>query len=182
MIHDGGNPRLAEAWAVRAGQPFDSPDQRASGGVDDKCVVGISKDRSELESNSEDSALDYHYGNAFYMAEINPSGNVFVVEERPKKSTLARLYSPGGDLLKTRELVVPCQSTGPTPAAGNDQSAAEGNEKVAVQTLLISTYKEGIYALVVQGGYVIIVDAELLTITNSFKVVGYYGDRALTKQ
>ena len=139
---------------------------------------------TKSESDSRDCGLDYHYGDAFYMAEINPSGIVFAVEERPHRTTLAHLYSPSGSPIKTRELIVPGHSVNPATAgsdqsaagsdqsaAGSDQSAAGSTDRVAVQTLLISTYKDGIYALVVQGGYVVIVDAEKLTITNSFKVV-----------
>ena len=169
ITYDKGSPRLTEAWAVKAGG---------------KCVDGREEEVTKSESDSKDCGLDYHYGDAFYMAEINPSGNVFAVEERPHRTTLAHLYSPSGSPIKTRELIVPGHSVNPVTAgsdqsaagsdqsaAGSDQSAAGGTDRLAVQTLLISTYKDGIYALVVQGGYVIIVDAEKLTITNSFKVV-----------
>ena len=121
----------------------------------------------------KDSGLEYQYGDAFYMAEINPSGNVFAVEERPERSTLARLYSPSGELLNSSELCVPIahDTTAADDKDKESSSAAASVRKSAVRTLLISTYKEGRYALVVQGGYVLCVDAERLTVTNSFKVV-----------
>lgn len=173
-------PKLREAWRVRAGHPFSSRayplschhsisqarDKTSTKDCDPQDVMSM----STVNPSCQDSGLEYKYGDAFYMAEINPSGNVFAVEERPQKSTLTRLYSPGGELLKTSELSIP--TTNDT-AVSNKESATTGRGGIsAVQTLLISMYKDGSYALVVQGGYVIFVDAEQLTIRNSFKAVG----------
>ena len=187
---DKSTPRLREAWRVTAGQPFDSPDQHAGhhvSGVKDKSCGGVQNTQEASPSTtattgSKDSGLEYQYGEAFYMAEINPSGNVFAVEERPQRSTLTRLYSPSGELIRTGQLSVPNKdltaTKSATSASGSQEEGGGGGEGgesgqvAAVQTLLISTYKDGSYALVVQGGYVLFVDAEQLTITSSFKAVG----------
>ena len=176
-------PKLKEAWRVRAGQPFNSL-EKASGEKDKENVKDENTEKASASAvNSKDSGLEYQYGDAFYMAEINPSGNVFAVEERPKKTTLARLYSPSGELLKTSELSVPTRdpSAAGTKGPGAAAASSGSGEGSAVQTLLISTYKDGSYAIVVQGGYVIFVDAERLTITNSFKAVGIYMNSIICK-
>ena len=175
-------PQLREAWRVRAGQHFDSTENLAHGDHDGAACVSTRENQYQAKGDEKiptrvdhkDSGLEYQYGDAFYMAEINPSGNVFAVEERPERSTLARLYSPSGELLNTSELCVPIAQDS-IPAAADDKesssAAASGRKSAALRTLLISTYKEGRYALVVQGGYVLFVDAEQLAVTNSFKVV-----------
>lgn len=180
---DKSTPRLREAWRVTAGQPFDSPDQHAGhhvSGVKDKSCGGVQNTQEASPSTtattgSKDSGLEYQYGEAFYMAEINPSGNVFAVEERPQRSTLTCLYSPSGELIRTGQLSVPNKDLTATKSAasasGSQEEGGESGQVAAVQTLLISTYKDGSYALVVQGGYVLFVDAEQLTITSSFKAV-----------
>lgn len=172
---------------MSAGQHFDSSshehqhhrddDISTKIGDEDKKDVGQLQKTPVPEGCKDTTALEYQYGDAFYMAEINPSGNVFAVEERPGKSTLARLYSPRGELLNTSELHAPttivaaADDTKESAKAG-DHGAGNGNKKMGVQMLLISTYKAGHYALVVQGGYALFVDAEKLTITNCFRLVG----------
>ena len=176
---------------MRAGQHFDSspgehqprkstttPSDSTIGNEDKKDVVEMIPAPEDCKDTST-IALEYQYGDAFYMAEINPSGNVFAVEERPGKSTLARLYSPGGELLNTSELRAPTtiaaaaadDAKESTKAGDGDDGAGNGDKKMGVQTLLISTYRAGCYALVIQGGYALFVDAEKLTITNCFKLV-----------
>lgn len=172
----GSSPQLKEAWRVKAGQNFDSPQAHLHHDDDSKIIGDKDGKRDVVEKtpasvSCKDTGTDYHYGDAFYMAEINPSGNVFAVEERPGKSTLARLYSHGGELLHTSELHAPITAAVDTKDAEKSAKTGDGDKRPGVQTLLISTYKAGCYALVVQGGYVLLVDAEKLTIANSFKVV-----------
>ena len=163
---------------MRAGQHFDSPeDHDHDCDADSTTNDNTQGDKDQKEGaekttpasvSSKDTGLEYQYGDAFYMAEINLSGNVFAVEERPGKSTLARLYSPSGKLLSTSELHV---HTAVAADTKESSKAGEDGNKSGVKTLFISTYKDGHYALAVQGGYVLSIDAENLTITSSFKVV-----------
>ena len=85
-----GKPQLRQLWQVEA--------------IKDKGQSSETKVQSSLAAPSESEAplhkntgLDYHYGNAFYMAEINPSGNVLAVQERQSAPTLVQLYSPEGE-------------------------------------------------------------------------------------
>ena len=173
---------------MRAGQHFDSsPGEHqhrnsattpSDNKKDKKDVVEMTPAAEGCKDTST-TGLEYQYGDAFYMAEINPSGSVFAVEERPGKSTLARLYSPRGELLNTSELCAPTTIAAGAAADGKesakagdgDDGAGNGDKKMGVQTLLISTYRAGCYALVVQGGYALFVDAEKLTIMSCFKLV-----------
>ncbi len=186
---DGGSPRLKEAWRVRAGQFNSSPEERQLHHHSDDSTTTTSSDNkigdedkkgvvektdATSVSCTDTTGLDYHYGDAFYMAEINPSGNVFAVEERPGRNTLARLYSPGGELLNSSELCVRAPTTGAVDDTKEsaETDGGEGDKKLGVQTLLISTYKAGCYALVAQGGYALFIDAEKLAITSCFELVG----------
>ena len=119
----------------------------------------------------KNTGWDYHYGNAYYMAEINLSGNVLAVEERPKKTTLVHLYSPEGKLLKTAELRVTAEEV-----EKEKEGASEDSGDVAVHTLLISKYNSGFYAIAVQGSHVILLGAESLETEQTFKVVSVYVD------
>ena len=94
------------------------------------------------------SGLDYHYADAFTMAEVNPSSNVFAVKERKDGQVSAHLFSMRGDLMKSVDI----------------------NEKSIV---LLSTYNRSVggYAMMVGGSCVLILDAESLDVKNKFQVV-----------
>ncbi len=101
---------------------------------------------------------DYNYGDAFYMAEITPAGNVLAVEERREGGTYVHLYSSAGTLLRVRQL-------------GN-QGARDGEINLkSLHTLFISSYKDGCCAIGIQGGLVLLIDAESLEVASSIKVV-----------
>ena len=91
---------------------------------------------------------NYHYADVFTMAEVNPSMNVFAVEETKDGQVYAHLFSAMGEHLK-------CVQTG---------------EKSVV---LLSTYSSGLeaYTMVVQGGCVLTLSAEGLDVKHRFKAV-----------
>lgn len=107
-----------------------------------------SGESSEGGPASQKSGKDYHYGNAFTMAEINPSGSVFAVEERKNGKVFVHLFSNGGKHLKCVDF---------------------DYESV----VLLSTYHSGlgVYGMVIQGGHVIVLCAESLEMKSTFKVV-----------
>ena len=82
------------------------------------------------------------------MVEVNPSGRVFVVEEKEDRAGFAHIFSESGEHLK----------------------CANVSHKSVV---LLSPHNAGLgcYGLVVQGGQVLIVFAESLEMRSSFKVV-----------
>lgn len=94
------------------------------------------------------SGKGYHYADVFTMAEVNPSWNVFAVKEKMDGDVSIHLFSAKGELL---------------------QSAGIGEKSV----VLLSMYNSvlGVYSMVVQGGHVIILDAESLEVKHKFKAV-----------
>ena len=68
---------------------------------------------------------------AFYMAEFNPSGDIFAVEEVFYRTTLVHLISPKGKVLKSVDLMA---------MLGNKESRP-------VNSLFISPYHDGLYAI-----------------------------------
>ena len=82
------------------------------------------------------------------MAEANPSLSVFAIKEKNDGRVSVHLVSQKGELLKSVEIGVK-------------------------SVLLLSTYNDmlGVYGVVVEGGEVLIFDAESLDMKNRFKVV-----------
>lgn len=91
---------------------------------------------------------DYHYSDAFTMAEINPSSNIFVVKEKQNRSVSINLFSNEEKLLKEVDI--------------NENSVP-----------LLSTFNENVngYGMVVQGGNVLVIDGENLRIKTKFHAV-----------
>ncbi len=116
------------------------------------------------EEKARSTRKDYNYIDAFYMAEITPTGNVLAIEERRRGDTLVQLYHPDGRLLRVRELDLEAGGSG----GGRGERGSE-----RLHTLFISSYKDGCYAIGIQGGFVMLVDAETLEVVSSFKVVSY---------
>lgn len=126
------------------------------------CDDGLSSEMQTAEKGrsvgtvetSQASQLDrrsgrgYHYADVFTMAEVNPSWNVFAVKEKVDGEVSVHLFSTKGELLR---------------------SASIGEKSV----VLLSTYNSrlGMYSMVVQGGHVIILDAESLEVKHKFKAV-----------
>ena len=87
-----GKPQLSQLWQVVA-------TDNESQGSEAKVQSSLTESETPPPKSSH-SGLDYQYRNAFYMAEINPSGNVLAVQERQSAPTLAQLYSPEGEPLE----------------------------------------------------------------------------------
>lgn len=104
------------------------------------------------------SERDYPYKNAFYMAEFNPSGNIFAVEEIPYQTSMVHLVSPAGDIVRSLDLM-----------AGISEQ--ESCRRRPVNTLFLSAHHDGQYAVGLERGSVVLVDAELLQINRTFNVV-----------
>lgn len=124
-------------------------------GISD-CDGGVSSDMQTAGSDGKAlasqidnrSGKGYHYADVFTMAEVNPSWNVFAVKEKIDGDVSIHLFSAKGELL---------------------QSASIGEKSV----VLLSMYNSvlGVYSMVVQGGHVIILDAESLEVKHKFKAV-----------
>jgi hypothetical protein len=139
---------VKQLWVLRA---MDCPIP-----VSDQLPPDPARERSPQTSAAKDPAGGHLPGEkALYMAEFNPSGNIFAVEEVFYRTTLIHLVSPKGKVLKSMDVMAKFGERDSRP----------------VNSLFISTYHEGIYALGLEGGTVVLVDAELLEFKKSFKVV-----------
>lgn len=112
----------------------------------------------KARAGCRDSGLNYPYEEAFSMAEFNPTGHVFAVKEVPYNTTLVHLVSSDGSVIKTVDLMV--------MVGGEERSRRPMN------TVFISAYCGGVYAIGLEGGRVALMDAELLQLNQVFKVVG----------
>lgn len=148
---------LRELWVLPA---KDCPPFNPNSGQRDPTTSAavLSEERG---STSQDSGRKYPYKNAFFMAEFNPSGNIFAVEELPYQTTMIHLVSPEGRIVKSVDLM----------AAISEQDSCK---RRPVNTVFISAHHCGLYAIGLEGGRMALMEAELLQITKTFKVVWYY--------
>jgi len=141
---NGGNHKLELAWTLEAVTNTDP---------------STSKNIAEADIEAGDhSGKNYSYPIAYCMAEFNPSGTVFAIKELPYDTALVQLVSPEGSVLRSVDLM---RSLNPP----------EEYSRRPVQTLFMSCYHGGVYAVGIQGGRVAILDAEDLTIKTSFAAV-----------
>lgn len=141
---------LTQLWVLRAA---DCPSSVADGDhTQQDPATNAGKD---CEGQAPASREHYPGEKAFYMAEFNPSGNIFAVEEVPYRTTLVHLVSPDGRVVRSMDLM----------ARVGDQ------ESRPVNSLFISAHHDGTYAIGLQGGRVVLVDAELLQLKKTFNVV-----------
>ncbi len=172
MIYDvaseeGSSFELKQQWHLHAqGTPFPL-DANSSGDCVGKTHCGhVAGDHNPpvpgqsevMASASMESGLNYPYEEAFYMAEFNQSGRVFAVKEIPYQTTLLYLISADGCVEKVEDLMV--------------LMGRKDCSRKPVNTIFISAYHDGVYAIGVEGGYIAVLDAELLQLSKVFKVVG----------
>ena len=137
-----GKPRLKLSWMLQAASTSEPATRRAKG----------------EESKEEAARENVQYFIAYCMAEFNPNGDIFAVKELPYETVVIQLVSPDGSVSKSIDLM---QALNPP----------EEYSKRPVQTLFLSTYRDGAYAVGLIGGTVVIVDADQLHIRMSFKAV-----------
>ena len=130
--------------------------EKSASSSDKSSTKDTNSDTKKTAHSAAESSRNYPYEEAFYMAEFNPSGNIFAVREVPYKTTLIQLVSPGGRILKTVDLMA---------------LVGDGKER-PVNTLFISAFHRGAYAIGLEGGRIAIMDAESLHLKKVFKVVG----------
>ena len=151
---DGSGFKLKQEWSLSA-RDSPSPPGISASEVKDKSVEQESSIQSE--SAAIDSGRNYPYEEAFYMAEFNPTGRMFAVKEVPYTTTLLYRISTDGAIEKMVDLMA--------------LIGMKNCSKRPVNTIFISAYCNGLYAIGVEGGYIALIDAELLQVDKVFKVV-----------
>ena len=151
--------KLKRVWHLLA-KGLPSPPDLGTSGEDCRVQDQEPSDPSHSEamaSSSKESGLNYRYEEAFFMAEFNPSGRIFAVKEMPYITTLLYLISPDGCVDKVADLMA--------LIGQKDCSRRPQN------TIFMTGHHDGLYAVGVEGGYIALVDAELLQLNRVFKVV-----------
>lgn len=157
---------LRELWVLPAKK---CPPSNPTSSQEDP-TTSAARPSMDKVSASEDSGRNYQYENAFCMAEFNPSGNIFAVEEIPYQTTMVHLVSPEGVIVRSVDLM-----------AGI--SERDASKRRPVNTVFISAHHNGLYAIGLEGGRMVLMEAELLQINKTFKVVWnkqvmpYYGEK-----
>ena len=157
-----GNVHPVPAMVLHAaGSPSSTPQESIDSGFE-KSEEGAAEKKTEVvndcdreSESSRSSGRDYKYENGFFMAEINPSGKVFTVKELPYKTTLVQLVSSDGEVVKSEDLM----------------AVIKDRVKRPVNTLFISAFHDGVYAIGVEGGRLVLMDAESLCVRKVFRVV-----------
>lgn len=150
-------PCIKQLWQKLAGEDHVKVKGQSSKDKDHHPLQYSDSSRGRSQRDVRLTGKDYNYGDAFYMAEITPAGNVIAIQEREKGGTFVHLYCPEGKLLRVKELEV----------------SKEESNSTTLHTLFISSYQDGCYAIGLQGGVVVLLEAETLEIASSFKVVSY---------
>lgn len=149
---DSSKPVLEQLWQVKAKEEMKGQSSEVKVQTENCDSEHSDTVRDTL---TENTAKYYKYKDAFYMAEINPSGNTVAVKEMEAGSTLVQLFSVEGKLLKSTELRL------------------DGIDK-KLDAVLMSTYSKGHYAVAVQGGNVFIITAETLDVLSIIKTVSWH--------
>lgn len=154
MSKEGSKQTLSLAWTLLADEDSQhlTATENETGG-EQEAGSNVTKKEVDVEL----SGKNYRYVVAYFMAEFNPTGNVFAVMEIPYKTAFVQLLSADGKLVKTQDLML---------AMGEAECARR-----PVQTLFISEFHDGVYAIGVEGGKVALVDAEALDVKKTFSVV-----------
>ena len=160
---DQSGTKIKLAWTLHAIDQSTKEEEVSQSINDSDGIIETGEGTSE-EASSQISGRNYPYEDAFFMAEINPSGNVFAVKELPYRTTLIHVLSPEGAVMKTKDLM---------ETLYNEESTKtiKTKTKRPVNTLFISLYRDGMYAIGLEGGRIILMDAESLDVVKLFKVV-----------
>lgn len=134
-------------WQVKAVNVTGQRTGLEIGESDAESSPGVSNVSSSSQANSTASS-NYHLSNAFTMAEVNPSLNILAVQEDKDGNVSVHLLS----------------------AEGKPLNSVDTGERSAM-LLSSCNSKLNVYGLVVQGGYVLIFDADSLNVKSKFKVV-----------
>lgn len=155
IITEESDLTLRELWVLPT---KDCPPSTPKSSQQDP-TTSAARDSKEEVSAGDHSGRNYPYENAFFMAEFNPSGNIFAVEEIPYQTTMIHLVSPEGGVMRSVDLM----------AGISEQDSC--CKRRPVNTVFISAHHDGLYAIGLEGGRVVLMDAEMLQINKTFKVV-----------
>lgn len=112
----------------------------------------VTKAEKPMQEQQLSPAKAYKYGNIFSACEPTDSGNCIVLEEKDDENDVIHLFANNGTTLKSQEM-----------------ATKTGQKKSEV--LVLSSVKDGICAISLQGGTIVILNSETLETVSSFQVV-----------
>jgi len=112
----------------------------------------VTKEEKLTEEQHLSPAKAYKYGNVFSACEPANSGNCIVLEERDDENDIIHLFSKTGTILKSQEIITQL-----------------GHKKSEI--LVLSSVKDEVCALSLQGGAIMMLNSETLETLSSFETV-----------
>lgn len=112
----------------------------------------VTKEEKVIQEQHLSPAKAYKYGNVFSACEPTTSGNCIVLEEKDDENDVIHLFSNTGTIIKSQEI---------TTQSGQKKS----------EILVLSSVKDGICVISLQGGTIVILNSETLEILFSFETV-----------
>ena len=113
----------------------------------------VTKEEKLTQGQQLSPAKAYKYGNVFSACEPTGSGNCIVLEEKDDENDVIHLFSNNGTILKSQEMI--------TKNSGEMKS----------QVLVLSSVKDGVCAVSLQGKTIVLLDSETLETLSSFETV-----------
>ena len=112
----------------------------------------VAKEKRYIQEQHLSPAKAYKYGNVFSACEPTNSGNCIVLEEKDDENDVIHLFSNTGAILKSQEIT------------------AKSKQKKS-EVLVLSSVKNGVCTISLQGGTIVMLNSETLEIISSFETV-----------
>ena len=112
----------------------------------------VTKEVKVAQEQHLSPAKAYKYGNVFSACEPTGSGNCIVLEEKDDVNDVIHLFSNTGTILHSQEMIM-----------------RSGQKKSEV--LVLSSVRDGVCAISLQGGTIVMLNSETLETVSSFETV-----------
>lgn len=112
----------------------------------------VTKEKTPIQEQHLSPAKAYKYGNVFSACEPTNSGNCIVLEEKDDENDVIHLFSNAGAMLNSQEIT------------------AKSKQKKS-EILALSLVKDGVCAISLQGGTIVMLNSETLETISSFETV-----------
>ena len=112
----------------------------------------VTKEGKPIQEQHLSPAKAYKYGDVFSACESTNSGNCIVLEEKDDENDVIYLFSNTGIMLKSQEIT------------------AKSKQKKS-EILVLSSVRDGVCAVSLQGGTIVMLNSETLETISSFETV-----------
>ena len=112
----------------------------------------VTKEEKPIQEQHLSPAKAYKYGNVFSACEPTTFGNCIVLEEKDDENDVIHLFSNSGTVLKSQEIT------------------AKSKQKKS-EILALSSVRNGVCTISLQGGTIVMLNGETLETISSFETV-----------